>query len=93
MAKKIDNHSTATFKRTVADIGLNPLGIDRLEKVCFHTLRHTYCSWLAMEGVSLHSIGKLVGHKTSKMTERYSHLLPEVQEIAAKKIEEKQCAI
>ena len=34
-----------------------------------------YCaSYLAMNGASLLSISKVLGHQTTKMTERYSHL-------------------
>jgi len=43
----------------------------------FHDLRHTFASWLAMEGVPLSTIGKLLGHKTPQMTMRYAHLAPE----------------
>lgn len=39
----------------------------------FHDLRHTFASNLAMNGVALGTIGKLLGHKTMSMTERYSH--------------------
>ncbi|WP_367848916.1 tyrosine-type recombinase/integrase [Rhodoferax sp. WC2427] len=40
----------------------------------FHDLRHTTASYLAMNGASLLSISKVLGHQTTKMTERYSHL-------------------
>lgn len=40
----------------------------------FHDLRHTTASYLAMDGASLLSISKVLGHQTTKMTERYSHL-------------------
>lgn len=42
----------------------------------FHTLRHTFASQLAMAGVDITSIQALMGHKTLKMTLRYSHLSP-----------------
>jgi integrase len=45
-----------------------------LQDVVFHTLRHTAASYLAMQGVSLLEIGKLLGHKTPSMTFRYTHL-------------------
>ena len=47
-----------------------------IEDFTFHDLRHTYASHLAMEGVPLYTIGQLLGHKSSKMTERYAHLSP-----------------
>lgn len=42
----------------------------------FHDLRHTFASWLAMEGVPLSTIGNLLGHRTTQMTARYAHLAP-----------------
>ena len=42
----------------------------------FHDLRHTFCSWLAIRGVSLNAIQKLAGHASIKMTLRYAHLSP-----------------
>ena len=69
--------STKSFARAVMDAKLNPPNVDRRHKVVFHTLRHTYCSWLAMEGVSLYVIGEMVGHSSPEMTKRYSHLCPD----------------
>lgn len=43
----------------------------------FHDLRHTAASWMAQAGVPLYTIGKVLGHSTSKVTERYSHLHPD----------------
>ncbi|MDD5529931.1 MAG: tyrosine-type recombinase/integrase [bacterium] len=40
----------------------------------FHDLRHTFASYLAMDGFNLMTIQKLLGHKDIKMTMRYSHL-------------------
>ncbi|WP_462325843.1 tyrosine-type recombinase/integrase [Desulfoplanes sp.] len=39
----------------------------------FHDLRHTFCSNLIHAGMTLKQTQKLIGHKTAKMTERYSH--------------------
>ena len=41
-----------------------------------HTLRHTYCSHLAMAGVPLRTIQKLAGHAHFSTTEKYAHLAP-----------------
>lgn len=38
-----------------------------------HDLRHTYGSWLAEDGVPPHQIGALMGHKSLRSTERYTH--------------------
>lgn len=75
---QLPSHSaTNSFARAVADAGLNPPNVDRRHKVVFHTLRHTYCSWLAMEGVPLYVIGEMVGHSSPDMTKRYAHLCPD----------------
>ena len=77
-----------SFVRAVADCELNKKVTDSRHKVVFHTLRHTYCSWLAMAGVPLFTIGELVGHTSTQMTRRYSHLCPNTKQEAAAKIGE-----
>jgi integrase len=42
----------------------------------WHDLRHTAASYLAMSGVSLVEIAKILGHRTLAMVGRYSHLDP-----------------
>lgn len=53
----------------------------------FHDLRHTFCSWLAMEGQPIHNIMRLARHKDIKMTLRYSHLSPESKAVSAAAID------
>lgn len=43
----------------------------------FHDLRHTFASSLAMAGVDLMVIQKLMRHKSYQMTLRYAHLHPD----------------
>jgi len=43
----------------------------------WHDLRHTAASYLAMSGVSLLEIAKVLGHRTLQMVARYSHLSDE----------------
>jgi integrase len=45
-----------------------------LGDVRLHDLRHSYASLAAGRGVSLHMIGKLLGHKVPATTQRYAHL-------------------
>lgn len=84
--KYITRYSDESFVRAVAACKLNDGITDRRHKVVFHTLRHTYCSWLAKAGVPLYTIGELVGHKSVEMTRRYSHLCPDAKQAAAAKI-------
>ena len=42
----------------------------------WHDLRHTAASYLAMSGVSLVEIAKILGHRTLAMVARYAHLDP-----------------
>ena len=39
-----------------------------------HDCRHSFASFLRQRGVDLHTISKLLGHKDTRMTLRYSHL-------------------
>jgi integrase len=43
----------------------------------WHSLRHTFASWLVQDGVSLFEVQKLLGHSSAEMTMIYSHLLPD----------------
>jgi integrase len=46
-------------------------GIDNFH---FHDLRHSFASNLRQEGVDLHTISVLLGHRDLRMTKRYAHL-------------------
>jgi integrase len=45
--------------------------------ITFHDLRHSFASHLAMSGVSVFDIQKLLGHADIKTTMRYMHLAPD----------------
>ena len=62
------DYLTHQFKKYVRLAGLNP-------EIHFHSLRHTFASWLVQSGVSLYYIQKLMGHSTIGMTEIYSHIV------------------
>lgn len=64
-----------TFSRVVEKLGLNDGIQDRRQRVCFHTLRHTFASWLALSGKSILLIKELLRHSSVTLSERYSHLL------------------
>lgn len=66
-----------TYESVVQGLKLNEGVKDRRDKVVFHSLRHSYASWLVQEGVDLYVVKDRLGHSTMAMTERYSHLAPE----------------
>jgi len=45
-----------------------------LSGVRIHDLRHSFASFAVADGASLPMIGKALGHKNSRSTERYAHL-------------------
>lgn len=78
---------SGTFRKCVKKLKLNEGVTDSLNKVVFHTLRHTYASWLVEKGVDLYTTQKLMGHKDIKMTQRYAHLAPGYLEKAVNSLE------
>jgi integrase len=58
------------FKNLVRLAGLD-------ERLHFHSIRHTFASWLVQDGVSLYEVQKLLGHSSVVVTQVYSHLQPE----------------
>ena len=66
------------FTRTVRQIGLSHLH--------FHDLRHSAASALINAGVDLYTVGRVLGHKDSRSTQRYAHLAVDTLTIAINKI-------
>ncbi|MCF6149950.1 MAG: tyrosine-type recombinase/integrase [Candidatus Kuenenia sp.] len=60
---------TTRFRELMDKIGLEGVGL--------HTLRHTFASHCVMQGMSLKTVGEILGHSSVTMTERYSHVLTE----------------
>ncbi len=61
------------FKRSFHTACLNA----GLKDLRIHDLRHVFASKMVMGGTSLYITGELLGHRTTQMTKRYSHLVPE----------------
>ena len=76
-----------TFNRAVAKLGLNAGISDPRQKVCFHTCRHTFASWLVGNGTDLYTVKELLGHSDFKMTSRYAHLGENSLQAAVKSLE------
>jgi integrase len=74
------------FLRLAEKLKLNKDVTDPRQKACFHTLRHTFASWLALQGETLLTIKELMGHKTITMTMRYAHLIPDQKRRAVEKL-------
>ena len=85
--EKMDRISN-TFRRAVDDL-FNQDVTDGRQKVCFHSLRHTFASWLVEEGTPLYTVKELLGHSDFSMTQRYSHLAPEALQAAVAVLEAK----
>jgi site-specific recombinase XerD len=61
------------WPRNVLDPAIVAAGVRRGTP---HDLRHTYASWLVIDGVPLRVVQELLGHASIRTTERYSHLAP-----------------
>ena len=58
----------------------------KISEYTWHNNRHTFCSWLAMAGVSTREIQVLAGHKTITMAARYAHLSPDATASASERL-------
>ena len=83
--KKIREISNV-FNRVTEKLRLNKNVTDQRDKVVAHTLRHTFASWLAMQGSPIITIQKLMGHSNLEMTLRYAHLSPSHERDAVLKL-------
>ena len=71
--RSFDHH----FRRMLGTAGL-AIGRADPQGVTYHTLRHTFASWLVMEGVDLLTVARLMGHATiDQVQQTYGHLSPE----------------
>lgn len=69
--ERVFEHSDSWFRRALKK-ALKECNIKRNVRV--HDLRHTFASWLSLEGVTLHQIKELLGHVEIRTTMRYAHL-------------------
>lgn len=65
--KLIGDYVSKTFKRCVREAKLS-------ERLHFHSLRHTFATWLVQDGASIYEVQKLLGHSSLAVTQIYSHL-------------------
>ncbi|MFC1513123.1 tyrosine-type recombinase/integrase [Thermodesulfobacteriota bacterium] len=62
------------FNRSIDKLGFNDGIDDRRQRVTFHTLRHTFASWLVENNTDIYLVQKLLGHSDLKLTARYAHV-------------------
>lgn len=55
------------FKKLVRKAGINP-------QLSFHSLRHSFASWLIQKGVPIFQVSKLLTHSDLRVTQIYAHL-------------------
>ena len=67
------------FKKYVRRATLN-------DNLRFHSLRHTFATWLVQGGVNIYEVQKLLGHSDVRTTEIYSHLTTSELQDAVNKI-------
>jgi integrase len=70
--------------------GRSPKEIPSFDGIRLHDLRHSFASFAIQSGGSLYLVGKVLGHKQSRTTERYAHTRDEpllaTAELAAQRI-------
>lgn len=83
-----DTFVQSKFKQAVDALELNKNVTDSRQKVVFHTLRHTFASWISMNGGNIAVVQKLMRHANINMTMRYTHFSDEIMRNALDKVHE-----
>lgn len=81
------NAVSKSFHGVIKRLGFNEGITDRRQKITFHSLRHTFASWLALQGEPILTIKELLGHKSLAMTTKYAHLMPDQKRKATLNLE------
>lgn len=77
------------FNTAVARSGILNASEERIKDLTFHDLRHCFAAKLVRAGVDLFTVQKLLGHKSTRMTQRYAHMQPDVVKSAMAKLSRK----
>lgn len=76
-----------SVERTIEALGFNEGVTDRRDRLTFHSLRHTYATWLLDSGTDIYTISQLLRHSSLAMTKRYVHPHEERLRAATKAID------
>lgn len=63
------------------------------KKVTVHTLRHSYATHLLENGVDIRIIQGALGHRSSKITIRYTHLTDKTDQVLNKAVNEQMAQL
>lgn len=74
------------FSNVVNYLGYNDNVKDISDRVVFHTLRHTFCSQLALCDIPIYTISELAGHSDISMTKRYAKITDDYKREALNKL-------
>jgi len=74
------DYVSKTFKKACRRAGID-------EEIRYHSLRHSFCSNLVQQGVSLYVVKELAGHSSISTTEIYSHLNLKTLQEAIRKLD------
>ncbi len=103
--KNGDHRSIPAHPRIVSCLGYLPLTAPKItlqrgwqrareavgmDDVHFHDLRHSTASELVNAGVDLYTVGKVLGHRDARSTQRYAHLTTDTLVAAVGKIGQKR---
>jgi integrase len=76
-----------SFDNVIDTLKFNDGITDRRQRLTFHSCRHTFASWLVLQGTPLYTVQKLMRHKSISLTERYAHLAPDTLRAAVSAFE------
>jgi len=72
---------TRKFREVLRGCGLR-------RELHFHSLRHTFATWLLQRGVPIYEVSRLLGHSSVTVTEIYSHVMPSELSGAVRKLDD-----
>ena len=73
-ATLLSNFTKAMKKAKILRFDYETVDGRRKNNFNFHTLRHTYCTYLIKKGLPLSYVQKLMRHSSIEMTQKYTHI-------------------